>query len=77
MRMPLSERGKGRYDVIVVGSGHNGLISAAYLAKAGSDLGVRDGLDPVSGLQPGDPGPWPLRKRAQNGRGSPHRSGVR
>ena len=25
----------GRYDAIVVGSGHNGLISAAYLAKAG------------------------------------------
>jgi phytoene dehydrogenase-like protein len=25
----------GRYDAIMVGSGHNGLISAAYLAKAG------------------------------------------
>ncbi len=25
----------GRYDVIVVGAGHNGLICAAYLAKAG------------------------------------------
>jgi phytoene dehydrogenase-like protein len=25
----------GRYDAIVVGSGHNGLIAAAYLAKAG------------------------------------------
>jgi choline dehydrogenase-like flavoprotein len=35
MRRPLSERGNGRYDVTVVGSGHNGLISAAYLAKAG------------------------------------------
>lgn len=26
---------KPRYDVIIIGSGHNGLISAAYLAKAG------------------------------------------
>lgn len=25
----------GRYDVVVVGSGHNGLIAAAFLAKAG------------------------------------------
>jgi phytoene dehydrogenase-like protein len=25
----------GRYDAIVIGSGHNGLISAAYLAKSG------------------------------------------
>ncbi|MGB6368190.1 MAG: NAD(P)-binding protein [Thermoanaerobaculia bacterium] len=24
-----------RYDAIVVGAGHNGLICAAYLAKAG------------------------------------------
>ena len=25
----------GTYDAIVVGGGHNGLVSAAYLAKAG------------------------------------------
>ena len=25
----------GRYDAIVIGGGHNGLVSAAYLAKAG------------------------------------------
>ena len=24
-----------RYDAIVIGGGHNGLISAAYLARAG------------------------------------------
>ena len=28
------------FDVIVVGAGHNGLISAAYLAKAGYSVGV-------------------------------------
>ena len=25
----------GDYDIIAVGSGHNGLVAAAYLAKAG------------------------------------------
>src|SRR4051794_24625633 len=27
--------GNGRYDAIVVGGGHNGLVAAAYLARAG------------------------------------------
>src|ERR1700722_18866460 len=27
-----------RYDVIVVGSGHNGLVAAAFLAKAGKGV---------------------------------------
>jgi len=31
---------KTKYDCIVVGGGHNGLISAAYLAKAGLDVCV-------------------------------------
>ena len=30
-----STPGGGRYDAIVVGSGHNGLIAAGYLARAG------------------------------------------
>ena len=29
---------KSRYDAIVVGGGHNGLICAAYLAKAGKKV---------------------------------------
>ena len=28
------------YDVVVVGGGHNGLVSAAYLAKAGLKTAV-------------------------------------
>ena len=27
------------YDAIIVGGGHNGLVCAAYLAKAGKELG--------------------------------------
>src|ERR1700729_3476250 len=28
----------GRYDVIVIGGGHNGLVHAAYLARAGKKV---------------------------------------
>ena len=35
----FGERKKGeKYDFVVIGSGHNGLISAAYLAKAGQKV---------------------------------------
>ena len=37
------------YDVIVVGGGHNGLISAAYLSKAGKSVLLIEGSDHLGG----------------------------
>jgi phytoene dehydrogenase-like protein len=37
------------YDVIVVGGGHNGLISASYLAKAGKSVLLIEGSDHLGG----------------------------
>ena len=33
------------YDVIIIGAGHNGLVSAAYLAKAGKNVLVLEQRD--------------------------------
>ena len=48
-RMPLIMAGfKTQYDVVVVGGGHNGLVSACYLAKAGLSVLVLEGnADPI------------------------------
>lgn len=29
------------YDVIIIGGGHNGLVAAGYLARAGTTNGIR------------------------------------
>ncbi len=58
--------GARRYEVIVIGGGHNGLVCAAYLARAGKDVLVLERRDRAGGilavpeLMPGVPAPGPV-----------------
>ncbi|MDF3301358.1 phytoene desaturase family protein [Streptomyces tropicalis] len=42
-------QGHGTYDAVIVGGGHNGLVAAAYLARAGRSVLVLERLDHTGG----------------------------
>ena len=54
----MADRTHVRYDAIVVGSGHNGLIAAAYLAKAGRKVLVLERREIIGGATVTEE-PWP------------------
>ena len=47
--MPVKELTGRRWDVIVVGAGHNGLACAAYLARAGQQVLVLEARERIGG----------------------------
>src|ERR1700674_3634647 len=47
--MAASNRSKSKYDVVVIGAGHNRLVNAAYLAKAGKKVLVLERRHVVGG----------------------------
>src|SRR5690606_18105040 len=47
-----------RYDAVIVGGGHNALVSAAYLARAGHRVVVLERLDTLGGAAVSQR-PWP------------------
>ena len=48
----------GRYDAIVVGGGHNGLVAAAYLARSGAKTLVLEAREATGGAATTE-APWP------------------
>src|SRR3990172_1744924 len=53
-----TEQGGNRYDAIVIGGGHNGLVAAAYLARKGARAGVLEARHKVGGASDTS-APWP------------------
>src|SRR5215210_6408660 len=51
-------RAPERYDAIVVGGGHNGLVAAAYLAKRGASVLVCEARHKIGGAAD-TMAPWP------------------
>ena len=49
MPMPAGELARTRWDVVVVGGGHNGLTAAAYLARAGRSVLVLERREVLGG----------------------------
>ncbi len=45
----VQNQGSGKYDVVIIGGGHNGLTCAGYLAKAGMKVAVVEKNDKVGG----------------------------
>ncbi|MEY9848088.1 phytoene desaturase family protein [Streptacidiphilus sp. MAP5-3] len=46
---PARSLASSRYDVVVIGGGHNGLVAAAYLARAGRRVAVLERQDHAGG----------------------------
>src|SRR5690349_22476712 len=55
---PVKELAKQKWDVIIVGAGHNGLTCAAYLARAGRRVLVLEARERIGGACTLEE-PWP------------------